>query len=536
MICFRESFLQRQLVLPFVIAVFVASCTTWKVQREPVQVVVAQEEPNRIRVTLLSGQALELRDPMVEASTLRGWKDVGAGRREAVGIPTDSVAHVEVRKTAVLQTVLLVAGLVVVTGAIVAALAPEPDPTPITLNCDGDCLVSCPMVYSWDGAKWWLDSGTFGGAIFEPLARTDLDNLDHATSVDGLLRLKLANELRETEHVDLLSVLAVDHAPGITIAPDGAGTPHALSAPQPPTQARDLERRNILAQILWTDGWSWESELGVRDTSRVEHLRDGIELAFARPPGATQARLLVDAHNTEWAAALVQAYVALHGRETAAWYAAMNADPLRARTTGETFAREGFLLAELSTPDGWSQRGLLREAGPEVMKRQVLPLDLAGAVGDTIRVRLTSIPSFWRIDRVAIDFRWDLGTEGSVSIAELAPRSAISRDGDDVLRPLLAIDGEEWVMMNGEYAIIEVDVPPVPAGFERTYLLRTHGWYQIDGPAGGEPATELLARVDSGAPGAVARIAVALRNEALAALASGRTSTGLSSETGGGKP
>jgi hypothetical protein len=39
-------------------------------------------------------------------------------------------------------------------------------------------------------------------------------------------RLKVANELRETDYVDALHVLAVDHEAGLAVAPDASGGNH----------------------------------------------------------------------------------------------------------------------------------------------------------------------------------------------------------------------------------------------------------------------------------------------------------------------
>jgi hypothetical protein len=53
---------------------------------------------------------------------------------------------------------------------------------------------------------------TFGGAIFHAAQRTDVDNLDHLAEVGGAYRVKLTNELQETQYVDELKLLVVDHA------------------------------------------------------------------------------------------------------------------------------------------------------------------------------------------------------------------------------------------------------------------------------------------------------------------------------------
>ncbi len=135
MINFRASFvthhrygrlhsLHRQLVLPLLIVAFTASCTTWRVTHEPVQVAVAAKEPSQVRVTLRSGLEIVLRDPMVEDEVLRGRVSSGPMRDQRFEVPTDDVVQVELRKVSVVDTALLVALLA--GGIILIAVASDP--------------------------------------------------------------------------------------------------------------------------------------------------------------------------------------------------------------------------------------------------------------------------------------------------------------------------------------------------------------------------------------------------------------------------
>ncbi len=124
MIRFRESFVQRQLVLPVLVAAFATSCTTWRVTHEPVQVAVAAKDPSQVRVTLRSGQEIVLKDPMVEDEVLRGRVSSGPMRGQWFEVPTDNVVRVELRKVSIVDTALLVALLA--GGIILIAVASDP--------------------------------------------------------------------------------------------------------------------------------------------------------------------------------------------------------------------------------------------------------------------------------------------------------------------------------------------------------------------------------------------------------------------------
>jgi hypothetical protein len=339
-----------------------------------------------------------------------------------------------------------------------------------------------------------------------------VDNLMYATAQNNVLRLRLANELNETDYLDALSLLAVDHAPGFTVAPGGDGRLYTLGKLALPLSARDDRGTDALPRVRAADGWGWESSPSGRDTSIVADIRDGIELAFLKP-ATNEARLVVDGNNTPWAAHMMQELVAAHGLETRAWYDSLAAYPALARRLGGMMAREAFLGVSVWSAGKWEHQGYIWEAGPEIVKRQVFPLDLAGVEGDTVRVRLESAPSFWLIDHVALG----ASESGQVEVRELRAESAVDRSGANVAPLISSLDGLQYVMENGASAELRFQVPDVPAGRARSYLVRSSGWYRINAPEIKPPDVALLRKVLTEPYGA-SRVAVGRMNDAMLSL------------------
>ena len=370
---------------------------------------------------------------------------------------------------------------------------------------------SCPQVYSWDGSSWRLDSGTFGGAFAEPLELTDLDNLDRPVPDRGIIWLRVGNELDETEYVDALQVLAVDHPADRTIVPTRDGVALSLTSLMAPVAAVDQAGRDAMAQIRAADGWNWESTLRQRDVADSTQIRDRLEIAFVRPAGERQSTLVLDGHNTTWASMQLKQFIAAHGHETRNWYAALGRSPQTARRMAAGLAREGFLSVSIRTGDRWTPRGMFWEAGPEIAKRQALRLDLAGVVGDTVRIRLESIPSFWLVDQLSI--AW--GPAEPVTPRVLPLLLAEDRQGQDVTEQLSAADSVRLTLETDDWAALRYQDSPAPAaGLKRSYLLRSTGWYRIHTPEAGAVDTALLSEVESG-PGGASRAAVRNLNQAL---------------------
>ena len=515
---------QNHRAVPLVCSLFaiaVPACSHWARQDLPTPQVVESRHPDRIRVTRRDGRLIVFLAPQVAGDSLVGTaEDATTGTRTArYGIPLADVREVAVRRVNVGATIALAAGVGLTAAVVAAAASGSSSPRSSGGGGNGgsycDYCYSCPLVYSWDGVDWRLDSGTFGGAIVRALQRTDVDNLDAAKAERGVLRLDARNELSETDFIDRLAVVAVDHDTGTSVAPDAEGRLHGLGRLLPPIRATDLDGRDVLPRVRETDEWRWESVPRRRNPADTTELRDGIELVFPRPAGTGLVRLVVDAQNTPWAAYLLGEFVRAHGSATGAWYDSLDASPARARRLGALLASQAFLRADVATPAGWRPVGLFWEAGPEIAKRQVLAFDASGLPGDTIRVRLESAPSFWLIDRVALD----VGPEPTFLEQELALISARDRAGRDVRSQLEAIDGRYLTLEPGDGAELRFRDPPRTTG-RRSYLLRSTGWYRLHTPADdrGDPA--LLARVTDD-PWGVSRASVAAMNDALATMASG---------------
>jgi hypothetical protein len=466
-----------------------------------------------VRAQLVGGGVVTLRDPWFAGDTLYGWPerppaqtDTKPEAREADGIPIAQIAKLEARQFSAGKTVALVLGVGATAFVALAAYV---------LIASG--IDNCPRIESWDGTAWWLDSGTFAGAMMPALARTDVDNLDHAQALDGIVCLRVSGTPGETEHVDAIRLLVVDHDPRYTMAPDASGPLHALGPLREPTQARDFKRRDVLLLVQANDAMNWESVPTGRDPTRAEDIRDGLEIEFPRPTGATEARLVVDGRYTLWANAMMSEYFQLHGRDTDAWYLALAGDPERARVFEAGIERETFLAVSVWDGTHWKRQGYVPGAGQEVAKRQVVRLDLPSDGGETVRVRLESAPSFWLVDRVAIDF----GPELAFTTSEVALSEARNQQGGDT-RPLLErADGDDYVMEPNDVAELRFAVGSTPPGLTRSFVAQTTGWYHIEAPESGEADWALAERLIQ-EPGTMSRRSVARMNAALQSMVATR--------------
>ena len=190
----RANRFVRSFLLPFAAVLWLgfAGCTSWKDPGYTVEQVVNIERPYELRARLSDGSQIEIKSPRLESDSLigAGPNDPETGRMTRVAIPLTDVVSVEVKRSDGVKTAALAVGtgILVIGGIALIASATEPDPPPPRVSSGSGEPISCPLVYSWDGTDWRLDSGTFGGAFLEPLARTDVDNLEFVQAEAGRVR------------------------------------------------------------------------------------------------------------------------------------------------------------------------------------------------------------------------------------------------------------------------------------------------------------------------------------------------------------
>lgn len=487
-----------------------AACYSFRpTQRTPAEI-LAKGSPD-LRVTLVDGRVIPLTKPRLEGDSLIGIKIPSpaelsdprlADKHPRVAVAVADVKSTEVAETQAAVSAVGVLGVVALAAAVVA----------------GQSLssTSCPIAYVWDGHDWRRDSGTFAGGIAEALAQPDVDVLEWVRPAERRLRIRYANERPETDFTDLLQVDVVEHAPGLTLAPDAEGRLHTLGGLVAPRAARDRQDRDALLRVTFRDEWFWESVVTGRDSSRPEDARDGLELVFPRPPGASRAKLVVEGQHSLWASWMVRELVRWHGTSTDAWYDSLRTVPGAAAAIRSLFDRIGNIEVAVASPGGWSRQGVIREAGPEVTKRQLLELDLSQVPGDSVRVRLETTVATWVIDRIAIDYSADQ----PVVVTKAPLVSARDRAGRDARAVVERVDGDYLIQRPGDRVDLEFSLPAPTVGRARSVVLRSHGWYRLDPPTTAVAEAALLdplVRDSTVAP----RFIVGSINRALEALRAG---------------
>lgn len=421
-------------------------------------------------------------------------------------IPIDDIYSIGTRtsKHGARNGFIVGAAIDIIVVAVIWIMNDEPPPPPPPREPGaGSIMCGCPFFYSFDGEKFVLDSEGFGGSIFKAAERPDWDRLDYLAETDGICKIKIADMLQETDFINEIKLIVIDHPSDIKVLPSFTGDLYSIAKPTPPESAIDLGGVNIMRMVEKSDSMYWISNQFTRDPEQMGQARDGIILEFPRPADAESVKLLFNIKNTRWAALMQSEFLRMHGRELDNWYELMNSSESERDRLLEAFVREGMLLIDLWYGGQWQYSGFIWEVGTSTFREQIVCLDIGDISGDILRMKLESTSGFWMINSVFADYSPNI----TINTTEISPAKAVDQEGENILSSLLDADERYHTMSTYDWAELEFNVPPRKGNLERTYIIKSTGYYTVNVPTSGDPKTELLEKYLT-EPGAFGRYTV----------------------------
>ncbi len=424
-------------------------------------------------------------------------------------LPLADVSYVEIRTNRG-KTLGFIGGLTI--DALAIAMATQVGEWHLFEYQQRTSASSCPLIASYDGAQYRLDAEIFGGAIFKAAERPDWDNLDFLRETDGVYRLKMSNAFDETQEVDFIHLMVVDHPANSRVYPSYEGQLYTLSDPQTPRSVRDFAGADFKSQVRRNDDQFWLSNPFGRDPQNPADLRDGLILEFERSATASSAALLLNVQNTLWASDLQKKLLALPGRQLPQWYETLNNSPEARAELVRAMLREGMLRVYVwdDMQSTWRPGGHVWEVGSTVAKDVVLQLDLIGLHSNTLKVKLECPPGIWIVNSAQLDCSYST----IPTLAQtLTPLKATDQNGRDLLPLLEKADNRYYEMpTTQDEAILEFATPALRPGMQRSFILNGGGYYTIHVPTDTEPQMERLHYLLT-EPGAFTRYALESLNQ-----------------------
>lgn len=344
---------------------------------------------------------------------------------------------------------------------------------------------SCPFIYTWNGQEYEFAGEIYSGAVYPPLERHDYLVLPGLVEENGEYKLKIANELKEIQHTNLLELMVFDHESGKEVLVDKYGTAHTISEAIGAISATSLRGEDLLPILEKEDDLIY---LG-GDPSKDPPLLDGAVLTFQIPSGTEKADLVISAKNSYWLDYVYQNFRDMLGISYNLW--------MKKQQDGDPEHFESWSLSQniplsvyLMKDGTWEFYDYYHTVGPMAFKKDILELDLTGLDTDQLKIKLEAGSYFWEIGYVGLD----LDQTPVPEVKYISLSRAVDEKGQSVLAQLKQDDEQYYHQPEiGNQAMLSFPVPE--ASGERTIVLHSKGHYDIVQDPEGAPKVRALKEI-----------------------------------------
>lgn len=387
------------------------------------------------------------------------------GSGKLVEVSADDVLYARVTRTNAAGTILATLG--VIAGAVLVlfliALATKQ---------------SCPFIYSFNGEQYIFDAEPLGGAICPGLARTDISRLESIKAVDGEYRLLIRNEVPETQYLDRMKLLLVDHPPDVSVYPDLPGNFHAFKHVQGAISASDENGMSLMKFLRASDNVAWQTNLPSASKTPDASVRHELTVTLPKPPGARKAWLVTNIGTSSWGSNMIRKTVEYRGNTAADW--------LKSLTPGSPSYVEMFqfinseemysLNVWVKEGESWKKEAVIQGQGPLISEERVYPVDVSNAAGDSLVLRFNPPKGFWTFDYIGVSYE----DPTAMSVTRVDAHTAQDEAGTSILDSVDGIDRKCYVMAEvGDQASVTFRVPQQAGGTVRSIYLETNGYYEL---------------------------------------------------------
>ena len=382
-------------------------------------------------------------------------------------------------------------GLAVDFAAIIALSMSQDDPPPKPkkdANDKGTLMCGCPFLYGWTGEQWRFETECFSGAVFRAAQRRDLARLEYCRPADTILHLRLRNKLLETDSIDQVTLLRVEHDAGSMVVPTEDGRMLAVH-PLPPRLAIDDRGVDVTARLqCHKDGSCWRALPG-GDSGRCS-----VEAEFGIPLHRDSVTLILHVQNTPWAARMQAAFFSLFGSSTQSMHDRWNSDPIEAAQLRAALLREGMMAVSVCDGSEWRPVGHVWEVGLGAYRAVSLRIPVPARAGGILRLRFAAPSGMWMLGSVGVD----AALPGRVAVSRYSPAEVISIGGGSVSADLLHREDGRYVSLDtGEGIDMQFALPcdKRPTNNTVTWMVETAGYYRMKVDETHPPQPTMLARL-----------------------------------------
>ncbi len=449
------------------------SCSTFKYQ-EPANIYTINRQIagiNSLEFVMKNGDLYKLRIESMNTDSISGFgskesKDLNATVEFKGTLPLDSIDLILLEENNLGKGILIdVTAIIILVHWFNSFQGPnQPDLQ------EAHHAGSCPFIYSWNGERYLLEAEAFGTALGKALETETSSLLYGLTEDEKVLRLRITNERPETHYINTVRLSAVSHDPEAVPVLSDQDIPWPVYQSISPVRAEDHTGRDIKPLLICADGKYWESDLSQITINST--LRDQVEVSFVRPDDhPADGSLVLRLINTDLITSVYHGVFGFLGDETLPFLRQLEqAGP----TTDllQDWTQKCGLHVEIKKHDIWFEAGVIIPEANFVPFTRLIRLDFSDIKGDTVSLRISSLPDVWKIDAAAMDWTPVIPLDRQ----PVAFKSAKSNYGIDMSCLLSSEDQDYGVLFPGEYVEIIFERPMPIKKSNVSYIIHTRGY------------------------------------------------------------
>ena len=381
-------------------------------------------------------------------------KDIKPG---PISTPINSIKSVEVHEYDMGPSALATIGLIGLVGVGTGVAY-------IAIACN------CPQVATYNGSDTNFHGALFPGAIFQSLKRDDYLILkDPVISDEGELNLRISNEKPESQFIDQLEVLEVNHEGYSCMGLNNNHNLVAYNTPLPPVQAIAGNSKDISDIVSQEDDESFDFNQ-ITDQDQLCELT----LRFDRSKFSQNPVLVIRGQQTEWLDTVATFIYAQAGKHEDKWLE--RKDDISPEKWEKINAKRGLSLnVYIKNNNVWEYAGSHHYAGTSSKRNLLMELDISGIQSPLIEIKLESAFKIWEIDYAGLSDSWTT----DLAKKPLKVLEARTMQGEEVTQLIQETDDDCLIQKElGSY--VDLQLEAVAQKNHTAIVLHGSGYYHID--------------------------------------------------------
>jgi hypothetical protein len=340
---------------------------------------------------------------------------------------------------------------------------------------------NCPHVYLQNGETFEYTNTLFTGALSEKLERYDYKELQDFNPDKRSLFMQIKNEDNEKQFTNLLGLKVAYHDPSFQVMTDKNGNLYSISSPTKPIHTVDQEDTDQLTSIASDDESYFSFD------SRTKNGLVSTDLMFSKPSDASNAKLILNLKNSEWAGYIHQKFLENLGTYQKDW---VQSNSKKTTEQQQQALKKGGVpfVIYVKKRNKWMEVETIQPIGNASDQSIVIPIDEKLLTEDSIEIRLQSGFKFWELDYAAMDF----SKQKEFDIQTISP-SFVS--GNETNVTALLSNDNSYLMTESGSEPISVRFDGLNSGKNRTLFLESKGYYVRNKMETNEPNWLELAKI-----------------------------------------